>query len=195
MKLTECFTIDLYSRQPTKFLKRELLKNFIFNPGYRVVVYYRLSLYLQNVKILKRIAHIISRLIIIRLCRVPGVEIRTRFEIGEGLSFYHPHDIVIGAGARIGKNVTIYNGVTLGARTIRDEDAIKDIESRYPTIGNGVIIFSGSKIIGPVSIGDNSIVGANSVVIHSFPPNSVIAGSPARLINSRESQCHFLETV
>ncbi len=158
----------------------------IFNPGYRVVVYYRISLYLKEIKCLKRICAIMSNLIIVRLMRVPGVEFRNRYAIGEGLRIYHPHDIVIGAYAKIGKNVTIFNGVTLGARTLVDDDEEKDREKRYPLIGNEVTIFPGAKIIGPVTIGDNSIIGANSVVNESFPPNSIIAGSPARIVRQRE---------
>ena len=62
----------------------------------------------------------------------------------------------------------------------------KTVEKRYPLIGNEVTIFPGAKIIGPVTIGDNSIIGANSVVNESFPPNSIIAGSPARIVRQRE---------
>jgi len=156
----------------------------IFNPGYRVVVYYRLSCYLKNVKYFKRLCRMMSDLIIVRLQRVPGVEFRTCFEIGAGLNVYHPHDIVIGAAVRIGENVTICNGVTLGARTLRDQDVIKNKYERYPIIGNNVTIFSGAKVLGPIKIGDNSIIGANSVVNSSFPANSVIAGNPARLIRT-----------
>ena len=84
--------------------------------------------------------------------------------------------------AAIGKNVTIYNGVSLGARTRQVLDENKNDNTRYPTIENGVTIFSGAKIIGPVTIGKDFIVGANSVVNTSFPANSVIAGVPAQLI-------------
>lgn len=182
MKFCDCFTIDIYARSEKRYGFFGLLRMLLFNPGYRVVVYYRIATYLNKVRFPRRITSLLGSLILTRLIRVPGVEFRTKFEIGEGLSTYHPHDIVIGAGSRIGKNVNIYNGVTLGARTLMSIDENKDKLTRYPTIEDGVTIFPGAKIIGPVTIGKNSIVGANSVVNQSFEENSIIAGSPARLM-------------
>jgi len=186
MKFSECFTIDYCVHTGKKLSLSECLIELLFDPGFRVVAYYRIALYLKNFKFPRRIAHIFGDLILMRLMRVPGVEFRTKFIIGEGLRVYHPHDIVIGKNVRIGKNVTIFNGVTLGARTLIVEDDCKEQDSRYPIIGDNVTIFPGAKILGPVTIGDNCIVGANSVVNKSFPANSIIAGSPARLIRIRE---------
>jgi serine O-acetyltransferase len=186
MKFFDCFVMDLDSRGSKRYSCKELAKKLIFDPGYRAVIYYRISLFLNHVKFPRRLTNLFSRLIIIRLTRVPGVEIRTQFEIGKGLVINHPHNVGIGRGVRIGENVTIYNGVSIAARILRIMDEIKEVDKRYPTIGNGVIIFSGAKIIGPVEIGDNSIVGANSVVNKSFPPNSIIAGAPAQFIRFRE---------
>ena len=186
MKFSDCFTIDHYARTGKRLSFPACFMNLLFDPGSRVVAYYRLSLYLKTLKFPRRIAHIFGDLILMRLMRVPGVEFRTKFIIGEGLRVYHPHDIVIGKNVRIGKNATIFNGVTLGARTLIVEDDYKEQDSRYPIIGDNVTIFPGAKILGPVTIGDNCIVGANSVVNKSFPANSIIAGSPARLIRIRE---------
>ncbi|MDD5458685.1 MAG: hypothetical protein PHF37_04770 [Phycisphaerae bacterium] len=186
MKFGDCFTIDLKARGEEGTGFRELCGMLFFAPGYRAVVYYRISIYLKKVCFLKGLAQIAGSLILTRLCRVPGVEFRVRNEIGPGLKMFHPHDIVLGAGCEIGRNVTIYNGVTLGAKTLQEMDEEKDVHSRYPKIEDGVVIFTGAKIIGPVAIGENSIVGANSVVMESFPANSIIAGIPARLIGKRQ---------
>lgn len=186
MRFCDCFTVDIKAREPGPYSLRELFKELIFDPGYRAVVYYRIAMFLRKVRFPKRLTNLLSALILVRICRVPGVEIRTKFEIGEGLRIFHPHNIVLGAGCRIGRNVTIYNGVSLGARTLKAIDENKDVVSRYPTIEDGVTIFAGAKIIGPVTIGRNSIVGANSVVNESFPENSIIVGSPAQLVGKRE---------
>jgi serine O-acetyltransferase len=185
MKFSDCFTIDYYARTGKKLSFGEWLWELIFDPGFRVVVYYRVALFLKTLTFPRRTARIFGDLILMRLIRVPGVEFRTLGVIGEGLHIYHPHDIVIGKGVKIGKNVTIFNGVTLGARTLLVEDDCKDNDTRYPIIGNNVTIFPGAKIFGPVTIGDNCIVGANSVVNRSFPADSIIAGSPARFIRIR----------
>jgi len=116
----------------------------------------------------------------------PGVEINCGEDVGPGFRIAHAHDIVIGAGVRIGRNVTLYNGVTLGARRYKDAEKGAHDSLRYPIIDDGVTVFSGAKVLGPVTIGKNCIVGANSVVLESFPEDSVIAGVPARLVRSLE---------
>lgn len=73
--------------------------------------------------------------------------------------------------------------MTLGARSLVTHDDVEEAGSRYPTLEDGVIVYSGAKLIGPITIGANSIVGANSVVTRSFPAGSVIAGAPARLVH------------
>lgn len=100
--------------------------------------------------------------------------------IGENFVLPHPIGIVIGSGVTIGNNATIYQNVTLGQNN-----------GKYPKLGNNVIIYPGSVIIGDVELGDNVIVGANSVVTHSFPENSIIAGNPAKIINYRKENDNF----
>jgi serine O-acetyltransferase len=82
--------------------------------------------------------------------------------------------VVIGETAEIGDNVTIYHGVTLGGTSWRRE-------KRHPTIGNNVVIGAGAKILGPFKVGDNSKVGAGSVVVNEVPPDSVVVGVPGRI--------------
>lgn len=183
MNFFDCFTIDIKARNEKLTLRR-----LLFSLPYRSVVLYRIASWFRDSQLPRVVRNLIANHILYKLSKAPGVEINTKQTIGSGLSLTHPHDIVIGEGVRIGKNVTIYNGVTLGALTLKAIDKNKDVSTRYPLIEDGVTIFSGAKVIGPVSIGKNSIIGANSVVNDSFPENSVIAGIPARLLNKRSNQ-------
>lgn len=106
-----------------------------------------------------------------------GITIGKKCCISEQTIFPHPQNIVIGEGVKIGDNCMIYQDVTLGQK-----------EGLYPDIGNNVTIFPGAKVIGGVAIGDNVVVGANSVVIKDIPANSVVAGVPAKVIDSKERQ-------
>jgi len=182
VRWSHCFNLDVMARGGSRLTVRTIARRVLLDPGYRVIVYYRLAMHLKSSVRPRRIFDLLGNLLLVRLARVPGVELFTLHEIGEGIFFAHPHDVVIGKGAKIGKNVTIYNGVTLGAKTLLRHDANKDVDERYPTIEDGVTIFPGAKLIGPITIGRNSMVGANSVVMESFPENSVVAGAPARLI-------------
>jgi serine O-acetyltransferase len=103
-------------------------------------------------------------------------DISYKASIEGGLVFSHGHDIVIGADVKIGKNCTIFNGVTLGNKNLEFS-----AEGNQPTIGNNVIISTGAKILGPVKIGNNVIIGANSVVIYDIPSNSIAVGAPAKV--------------
>jgi serine O-acetyltransferase len=82
--------------------------------------------------------------------------------------------VVIGETAEIGENVTLLQGVTLGGTSLRRE-------KRHPTLGNNVVVGAGAKILGAFTIGDNSRIGAGSVVVREVPPNSVVVGVPGRV--------------
>lgn len=101
-------------------------------------------------------------------------DISCKSVIGPGLNIQHGHDIVIGADVLIGKYCKIFNGVTLG-----NKDTTKSSKNNQPKIGDYVTLGSGSKILGPILIDDNSIVGANSVVLNDFGKGSIIVGVPA----------------
>jgi len=108
-----------------------------------------------------------------------GLEVSPRCEIGPGIFFPHTSGTVVGA-PRIGSNVTIFHGVTLGAKELDQEfnPALR------PTVGNNVVLGTGCKVLGGISVGDNVTVGANSVVVKSIRPNRTVAGIPAREITS-----------
>lgn len=107
-----------------------------------------------------------------------GIEATPRTKIGGGLFFPHTSGIVIGAES-IGENVTIYQGVTLGAKNL---DMSFRPETR-PRIDNDVIIGAGAKVLGGVHIGAFSVIGANAVVLSDVPANSVALGVPAKIRN------------
>lgn len=100
-----------------------------------------------------------------------GVLIPKSTNIDENIFFPHPISIVIGKNVKIGKNCTIYQNVTIGQK-----------EDNYPVLGNNIIIYPNSIIIGKIKIGDNVIIGAGSVVLCDIPSNSIVAGNPARII-------------
>ena len=91
--------------------------------------------------------------------------------------FPHPIGIVIGLKVEIGKSCIVYQNVTIGTK-----DTFDNLNSRYPKIGKNVVIYPNSIIIGDIEIGDNSIIGAGSLVLNDVPSNSIVAGSPARII-------------
>jgi len=104
------------------------------------------------------------------------VDMHPSANIGEGVQLVHGFAVVIGGNSIIGKNVAIFDGVSLGKKNVGHQGGM-------PIIGDNVILGSGAKILGDVKIADNSIVGANSVVLSSFEEaGSVIAGIPARVV-------------
>jgi serine O-acetyltransferase len=106
-----------------------------------------------------------------------GLEVSPRCEIGPGIFFPHPSGTVIGAW-RIGNNVSIFQGVTLGAKEL-DMGFNRGLR---PEVGNNVVLGSGAKILGGIRIGDNVTVGANSVVVDSVDAGSTVVGIPARSV-------------
>ncbi|SDG43193.1 serine O-acetyltransferase [Paenibacillus sp. cl6col] len=104
-----------------------------------------------------------------------GIEIHPGARIGQRLFIDHGMGVVIGETCEIGDDVVIYQGVTLGGTG-------KEKGKRHPTIGNNVVIASGSKVLGSFTIGDNSSIGANSVVLREVPPNCTVVGIPGRVV-------------
>ncbi|MGC3995894.1 MAG: serine O-acetyltransferase [Propionicimonas sp.] len=101
-----------------------------------------------------------------------GIEIHPGAVIGRRFFIDHGMGVVIGETAEIGDDVLMYHQVTLGGRS-------RGRFKRHPTIGNHVLLGAGAKIIGPITIGDGSRIGANALVVKDVPPNSVVTGIPA----------------
>ena len=104
-----------------------------------------------------------------------GVEIHPGAKIGRRFFIDHGMGVVIGETAEVGDDVTLYQGVTLGGTTLNPG-------KRHPTIGNGVVIGGGAKILGNIHIGDNCRIGAGSVVLRDVPPDSTVVGVPGHII-------------
>jgi serine O-acetyltransferase len=102
---------------------------------------------------------------------VTGIEIHPAAKIGQGFFIDHGMGVVIGETAEIGDDVTLYQGVTLGGTGFATG-------KRHPTVQDNVTIGSGAKLLGPITVGHGSKIGANSVVIHDVPPNSTVVGNP-----------------
>lgn len=119
--------------------------------------------------------YFIARWISQRTARKTGIEIHPGAKIGKGLFIDHGHGVVIGETTVIGDHVTLYQGVTLGGTG-------KEQGKRHPTIEDNVMISVGAKVIGSFTIGENSKIGAGSVVLEEVPPNSTVVGVPGRVV-------------
>lgn len=148
------------------------------NRGLHAIFLYRLSHALWK-------AHVpLLPLIFTRLAQhLFAVDIDPAAELGPGVAIIHGFGLVIGRGARIEGNCCLYHGVTLGNR---GSEWIGSSEpDGQPTLERDVMVGAGAKILGPVRIGRNCVIGANAVVLHDVPPDSVAAGIPARVIRRR----------
>lgn len=139
-------------------------------PSFKAILRYRLAH-----KLYKRKHYFLARWISQRTARKTGIEIHPGATIGKGLFIDHGIGVVIGETAIIGDNVTLYQGVTLGGTG-------KEKGKRHPTIGNNVMISAGAKVLGSFMIGENSKIGAGSVVLSEVPPNSTVVGVPGRVV-------------
>ena len=116
-----------------------------------------------------------ARMISQRAARKTGIEIHPGAKIGKGLFIDHGHGVVIGETTIIGDNVTLYQGVTLGGTG-------KESGKRHPTLEDNVMVSVGAKVLGSFTIGENSKIGAGSVVLNEVPPNSTVVGVPGRVV-------------
>ena len=112
-----------------------------------------------------------------------GIEIHPAAKIGKNLFIDHGMGVVIGETSEIGDNVTIYHGVTLGGISPAENSLDQVNVKRHPTIKNNVIIGSGAQILGPITVGENARIGANTVIIKQVSKHATMVGNPARNIN------------
>jgi serine O-acetyltransferase len=135
-------------------------------PGVHAVLAHRVAhtLHEAGVPLVPRVIAGVSR-------SVTGIEIHPAARIGDGFFIDHGMGVVIGETAEIGRDVTLYQSVTLGGTGFATG-------KRHPTVQDNVTIGSGAKLLGPITVGHGSKIGAGSVVIHDVPPNSTVVGNP-----------------
>ena len=165
---------SIIDRDPAAKSKLSLIITY---PGVKAIFFYKIANFFAIAKF-DLIARIISQ-----LGRFfTGIEIHPRAKIGKNLFIDHGMGVVIGETSEIGNNVTIYHNVTLGgiAPSINSNDQRN--MKRHPTLEDNVVIGSGAQILGPITIGKNSLIGSNSVVTKNVSEKSVMAGIPAKKV-------------
>ncbi len=162
---------------------RSRLEIFLLYPGVHAVLYHRVAhfLYRHRLKFLARLVSQWSR------CWT-GIEIHPGAKIGRRLVIDHGMGIVIGETAEIGDDCLLYHGVTLGGTG-------KDQGKRHPTLGNNVMVSAGAKVLGPFTVGDNSRIAANAVVLREVPPDATAVGVPARVVRIAGEKVDYTSQV
>ena len=162
---------SVFARDPAARTTFEVLTCY---PGLHARILHRLSntLWHANFKWLARFTSHFARWI-------TGIEIHPGATIGKRFFIDHGMGVVIGETAEIGDDVTMYHGVTLGGTSWREG-------KRHPTLGNGVVVGAGAKVLGPIHIGDGAKIGSNAVVVKDVPAGATAAGIPARILDEEK---------
>lgn len=157
----------IFERDPAA---RSVVEVILCYPGLHAIWSHRVShwLYKSGFVLLPRLISQFARWL-------TGIEIHPGAKIGEGLFIDHGMGVVIGETAELGDNVTLYQGTTLGGTG-------KEKGKRHPTIGDNVVVASGAKVLGSFKVGDNSKIGAGSVVLKEVPANATVVGIPGRVV-------------
>jgi len=161
---------SVFDRDPAARSTFEVLTTY---PGLHAILWYRLahSLWSMGLKWLARFISTIARWL-------TGIEIHPAAKIGERFFIDHGMGVVIGETAIIGDDCTLYHGVTLGGTSWQKG-------KRHPTLGNGVVVGAGAKVLGPIEIGDNARVGSNAVVVKSVSSGKTVVGIPGREVEQK----------
>ncbi len=158
---------SVFHRDPAARNTIEVLLNY---PGLHAVLFHRIAhrLWLHGFKLGARLVSSFSRW-------MTGIEIHPGATIGRRFFIDHGMGVVIGETAEVGDDVTLYHGVTLGGTTWQKG-------KRHPTLGDGVVVGAGAKVLGPITIGANARVGSNAVVNKDVPEGATVVGIPGRII-------------
>ncbi|KJE19465.1 serine O-acetyltransferase [Frankia torreyi] len=170
---------DLRTARDRDPAARSTLEVALCYPGVHALWGHRLNhwLWTHRMPLLSRVGAELTR-------TLTGVDIHPAARIGEGVFIDHATGVVIGETAEVGADVTIYHGVTLGGTSL-------EATKRHPTIGDRVVIGAGAKVLGSFTVGADSRIGANAVVVRPVPPGSVVVGVPGQVISpSRPQPAH-----
>ena len=139
-------------------------------PSFKAIIAYRIAhkLYVKK-------HYFLARWVSQKAVRKTGIEIHPGAKIGKGLFIDHGSGVIIGETAELGDNVTLYQGVTLGGTG-------KEQGKRHPTLKDNVMVSAGAKVLGSFTIGENTKIGAGSVVLKEVPPNCTVVGVPGRIV-------------
>jgi len=159
-----------FNKDPAARTLVEVLTSY---PGIKAVLLYRIAHFFWklNVPYIPRYISDIAR-------ELTAIDIHPGAEIGSEFFIDHGAGVVIGETAEIGNNVTFYSGVVLGGTNLEQK-------KRHPTLGNDIVVGTGAKILGPITIGNNVRVGANSVVVNNVPEHCVVVGVPAKIVSKK----------
>lgn len=158
---------SVFDRDPAA---RSVLEVLFAYPGLHAVWMHRIASILWRWRL-----HFLARMLSQLARWLTGIEIHPGARIGERFFIDHGMGVVIGETAEIGDDCTIYHGVTLGGTTWKKG-------KRHPTLGKNVVVGTGAKILGPITIGDNARVGSNSVVVKDVPSGATVVGIPGRVV-------------
>ncbi|SIN89327.1 serine O-acetyltransferase [Vannielia litorea] len=159
--------VAVYERDPAC---HRFLQPLMYFKGYQAIQAYRVGHWLWE-----QGRHDMAYFFQMRISEAFGVDIHPACRVGKGIFLDHAHSVVFGETAVVGDNVSILHSVTLGGTGKEDED-------RHPKIGDGVLIGAGAKVLGNIKVGCCSRIAAGSVVLHDVPPESTVAGVPAKIV-------------
>ena len=158
---------------------RDKLSIILTYPGVKAVFFHHLAHKIWNFKF-----YLIAR-IISQLSRfLTGIEIHPGAKIGKNLFIDHGMGVVIGESSKIGNDVTLYHGVTLGGISPSENSDNQRNSKRHPTLLDNVIVGSSAQILGPITVGECARIGANTVVLKDVPANATMVGNPAKNIST-----------
>ena len=170
----------VFQRDPAARTRFEIITTY---PGVHAIMLYRIAnrLWRHGSRYLPRLISYIGRI-------WTGIDIHPGATIGRRFFIDHGTGVVIGETAEVGDDVTLYHGVTLGGVSWNKG-------KRHPTLGDRVVVGAGAKILGPISIGNNARVGANSVVIYPVPDDRTVVGIPGKVVRSRMAKQETIDGI